>query len=902
MKLTDIISNISKIAQIQQKSELWYEIKKKLITATEVSTIFNCNPFQTINQLYKEKSHPHTKIDKIINERTEWGEFFESIAKKFFVSRNNSVCQLLDLGLAICPLNLKNYLGASPDGLVIFFHNEQFSFWLIEIKCPYQREMTQSIPYNYWLQMQTQLYIWTLLLKEIGLSLEGCIYCENQFEMIEKNQYDKLLIDSNNSIQIGFDELSNRYYKLNQYWEQKVIFDENFYAQKILPEIQLFKDLIDHPISENKNDSNCNKKRKRSSSSDILSCQCLKKRKLHTHSVFSAYLNNSQITTQKQYRNYINHDTILDWLEIYGNRNQLQLEQTQKLNIKNFVYSQYKKLVSHLYHYIKQKCNTKDYIEISNKHPSINDNTSIHFKETINQKGLCYSDFAETINSLNEGIPIIFNGVLYNPERKKLGYYNIILKYQYLSLIFPMAIKKLKEANINFNWNDYTFIQVKYSKLKLCSENLYLLNQGSQKIYKIEQTHLHQVFNYYQKVDLNNSFIIGRKSNYSTKRITYENCNVLNSIGIFDQLSRDVNYINDINAADQWLHELRKNGHSWSIDPPDRYELLPNMKNNQDSPWSQYKKQLAEKNKDLTKLWYLGNAERLRLWESGHLIKKWDQLDINILKYNQHYKNIIGNIIQSNKHGYPINLNKLKQQIQSLRKNIEFFLDFEFVTDLGDDFSQFPESNSSKFIYMIGMIASNSETSKVTYHNYLINRLDKNTEIETMNHWLQEIDKLNNNQNEITIYHWGAAEKFQLRSYISSQNQLCFGKNEKIVKKINLIDLCELFKNCEVSIPGCFNYGLKDIVPVLYQHKWINSIWPNDLTGEDAMIAAIEAEKECQCGHYLKLSDVPLMNDFIQYNYIDCKVLEEIVKSKFININENPSDLSRGPSNDEIQQ
>lgn len=881
---------INKIPQVAQQSDDWHKIKKMLITATEISTILNCNPFQTINELYYQKRHPESSMENA-TESITWGHVYEPIAKKCLQLRSQLIVDIIDLGLAKHPILL--YLGASPDGLLIVNDNGKWRLWLVEIKCLHKREISGEVPYNYWLQMQTQLYVWRPLLEKVGLQLEGCLYCENQFEEISDEEYQNLLKDPENKIQIGSNGRSgvdHRYYKLTKYWEKQIFLENDFYVNKILPEIELFKQFLDNPqkqihITEIPKGSVSGKKRKRSEDeeedTDETSQKSSKKRKLLTNDIFYDYLNDRKIITQKQYRNFTNQEPLLDWLDLYGNVDNSMLDPSPKYDIKSFIYQQYQKLLNLVYDHVKKTAGKQNYIQICENYP-LDDELSHNFtfKANTNTRGLSRLNLNETIESMSKGVPVILNGVLYNPDNNKLGYYNIIIKNSQLASIFPISYKKLRESKLPYNKDAYTFIQVKYSKLKLCAKNTYLLNSGSQKVYKIEQVHLHQVFEYYQKNMIKSpSFIMGRKSTYTTKGVTYNNYNAYNSFGLIDPSKRDKESLEDINAASEWLMKLRSEGKDWIIDPPQKRSLRPNLKNTQDYPWGTYKQYLSTKNKDLTRLWYLGNSEIYRLWESGDDTTCWDELNVDNLKFNQHYKNIISNIIEANKSDKLINIENLKAKLIEIKKPIEFFLDFEFVSDLDDDFEKFPISNSSKYIYMSGYVYVNHQNSEIKYINYMVNRLKKRHEGDMLKTWLTEMDNLNDNQEEINIYHWGSAEKLQLETYLTSQNQLqSDGSNKNILKRLNLIDLCELFKHFEVGIPGCFGYGLKEVLHTFHKKGWVKTIWDNKLTGEDAMIAAIVADKDCEAGHYETLDSVPLMKDFIRYNYVDCKGPHEIVE------------------------
>jgi putative phage-type endonuclease len=914
-QIANILDVLPNIAQIEQRTDDWYEHKKNLISATEVPTILNSNPFQTLNELYYNKCHP----DQVRNKEsrsTQWGTTYEPVAIKCFCDRHENVVDVVDLGLAIHP-GLK-FLGASPDGLIIYQDtNQTRDLWLIEIKCLHSRQITQELPVNYWLQIQTQLYVWKPIFEQHGYNLRGCIYCENEFEEITTEQYQKLagtdaVIGSN-----GLEGADHSYYKLSNYWEQVVYLDENYYTSTVLPEVRKFKDFVDNgrnAITVDQDDdimdidqvmpTSNSRKRRRSGSKqprkrrrsavdeDEDEDAQPSKRARKSSTVYFSYLDSHRsLITQKEHRNFVNKEPLLDWLNTYGDRSTLPLDERYKYDIKSFVFEQYKEFRQKVLQHIIDTVGADQCITVSDQTPQLD---KIKLQSKTNTRSASRTQLDTTISLINQQCPVIINGVLFNPDNNKLGYFDLIIKNSHLCTVFPMTGHKLEQSKIAFNKDDYTFVQIKYSTLRLCAKNTYVLNTGSQRNYKNEQIHLHQVFEYYQP-NTNHSFIMGRKSSYTKAKVHYKNYNAFNSFGVVELEKRDKKVVDGLGTANAWLLDVKKNGEKWSVDPPNKPELYPNLKNTQDYPWRAYKTELAQKNRDLTNLWYVGPAERTRLWSIGvPEDTKWDELDPTLLKYNNHYKSIIRNTIEANKTGIPINLSQLRTELKDIQSPIEFYLDFEFVNDLNDNFARFPQANSLKYIYMIGMVYVNHETREVRYYNYLLGRLDKSMEINMINTWLREMDTLNNHNDSINIYHWGMAEKLQIEDYLISQNlladdidvtQMDINGEESsersierdIVRKLNLIDICELFKNFEVGVPGCFGFGVKEIAKTFHSRGWIRTIWPDNLTGEDAMIAAYDAEKECESGKYSQLKEVPLMVDFVKYNYVDCKVMEEIV-------------------------
>ena len=90
------MNRILNLKQIKQKTNEWYKIRKKIITATDVSTILECNRFETKKQLLEKK----IKNQEIFsNSATEWGNFFEDIAISIYSSINN--VKIIEVGLLI---------------------------------------------------------------------------------------------------------------------------------------------------------------------------------------------------------------------------------------------------------------------------------------------------------------------------------------------------------------------------------------------------------------------------------------------------------------------------------------------------------------------------------------------------------------------------------------------------------------------------------------------------------------------------------------------------------------------------------------------------------------------------------------------------------------------------------
>ena len=181
LNILQSVINISKIKQPEQRSPEWFAIRYKIISASDASSILGKN-IQFISDsersqiLFKNgfKSKKDLIKVKILKEDsftgnvyTEHGVIFEEVASLIYQKRNNT--NVIDFGLVLHPTI--NFLGASPDGITQ-------NGIMLEIKCPYKRNLTNQVPSNYWVQMQLQLEC---------CNLEICHFVEIKVQFYDNN-------------------------------------------------------------------------------------------------------------------------------------------------------------------------------------------------------------------------------------------------------------------------------------------------------------------------------------------------------------------------------------------------------------------------------------------------------------------------------------------------------------------------------------------------------------------------------------------------------------------------------------------------------------------------------------------------------------------------------------------
>jgi putative phage-type endonuclease len=145
-----------------QRSEEWLELRKNVLTASDVPTAIGDNPYQKPFELILKKcgkGEPFTG-----NQFTAHGNKYEDEARIIYEERHNE--KVHEIGLYIHP-TIK-WLGGSPDGITE-------SGKLVEIKCPLSRQIKDEVPIHYMGQVQMCMEI---------LDLESCDFIQYKPEEI----------------------------------------------------------------------------------------------------------------------------------------------------------------------------------------------------------------------------------------------------------------------------------------------------------------------------------------------------------------------------------------------------------------------------------------------------------------------------------------------------------------------------------------------------------------------------------------------------------------------------------------------------------------------------------------------------------------------------------------------
>lgn len=582
--------------------------------------------------------------------------------------------------------------------------------------------------------------------------------------------------------------------------------------------------------------------------------------------------------------NYINDDPLLDWLNMYGqskcfktdeeldydeyvknNSNKLNFDEFKKLNCKfsftKYILEQGIKYEKHIYMLLKEKFGEK-IIDVGN----------FPFEKFEYDKKL-----EKTKELISNCIPIIYQGLVCDPDTKTFGYPDLIVREDYICHFINNGYDC--KTNIYENNYNYYIIDIKYHTLQLKKNSNDIIPDPSQKQY-ISQMYLytkglrHLINPSVIKCDLleHKSYIIGRSWNFDNK-LTGSIC--------FKDYSRILEKVK--NGLD-WLKKLKHEGKYWDPTNPHIYELYPNMKNEKDNNWKKTKQLLSEKIGEFTMIWNCSNSVKY----NSHLnnIYSWKDPRFNIFDYmnKNEISTIIDNIIKINNQSvklYDYNKNVKIKNWKSIdilsfsNKNkiiMEGFIDIENTIDI----RTIDKPKEDGIVYMLGLYYNNniftSRTKKykkdMFHKTFCVKQLNKKQEEELIKDFILFLKSFNC-EKHITwrLYHFSGTEKYTLNKLMNNYNI----SPEEYGITIEWIDLYDILIKYMFVFKNCFDYSIKSINKVLYDLGNVSRNYTYEnlsiKNGLDTIIAVFECDENSK---NITFNKSKLMDSVIYYNSVDC--------------------------------
>ena len=797
---------------IEQRTDKWYKVRSKLITASDCGVLLGYNTLSDPEQIISNK----LGNERFDNVYTRHGRHYEPLAIKLFEEKNKK--KVYEVGLLIHQKH--TFLGASPDGITS-------NHCLIEIKCPYTRQLSGSISLNYYAQVQLQLEV---------ANIDKCYFYECVFKEVESKKLCK-------SEYCGYNEGKKNWWYLAD--DNLIIIDRNRdWFSRNKPIFKKFHDELKFQHKTHKK-KNTGRKRKRLS----IFCGDKKRRKLTKNKM--KWINETKI------RNSIMNNTLVDWLDLYGSSKGFEKQPNNPFTLLKFNKTrQFKtKLIGEI---------EEEYKKYSKRLPYCG-HYSIDLKLMTQQY-------------MEKGIPIIIQGLVTDDDNKLYTVIDLLIRSDWLQKIFDKYKLKFdtKQTLSKFSkkWC-YTVVSLKYKILPFLSNGTELSNDSITRMYKAQLAFQNRVLTKAQFYDCPCAFLVGSGWKITKNGNQIKKYGEWKKLGYINLETYDNKYIDMVDKAIKWYRNVEANGHKWKLYPkPTKTELYPLIfSSNSSGGWANTKKTVANKLKDISLLWQVGPNVRNKAHKKG--IYTWDnpKLTPEILGYKKdsYRANTLQKIIDVNK----MKRTKVlpKKIINNLNdwknsKKVEFYVDFETLNSL---------YGGRPIIYLIGLtiiipsgIAKKYGTNnRKRDYSFVAESLTKVEEYRIIEGWIKQmksvLKKYDLKRSEVNIYVCSKAEE----NFLNSAKKRHKKENSR-KWNIEFTDVMEIVKSEPVVFYGCLSgFGLKAVSSAMYKSGLIPIRYDSKCTsGEVSMASAVKY-------YETKLSEE--IDDIIRYNTLDCQVIYEIL-------------------------
>ena len=587
-------------------------------------------------------------------------------------------------------------------------------------------------------------------------------------------------------------------------------------------------------------------------------------------------------------RNHVNGDPLLDWLELYGDRlNAIPREELDDYNAD----LDFGKFVAERAAEFRAGIRSL----LAERHDVVTIARSRDDARRLDRA-------RETFAAMQRGAPVIQRAVLRDAEHRNYGSPDFLIRSDVLRDLFPQDISEV-EANAaapdleSDSWH-YRVVNVKYMTLELNAAGTELGNSGNA-AHKAELYVLNRMLGRLQGFLPPASYVLGRGWRRTQSGQTYVGDHALERLGPVPQtgaIARGIPIADAVAAALAWLRRVRTEGADWQLLPqPSVSELYPNMTasgggdltvdggsadGESAAQWVGVKKYAAGELKELTQLWQVGVSGRQKAHAQG--IYRWDDprvtpeaVGVGGAKRGAVLERLL--TVNRTNNGPAVLPARIEQDRQEWGEipGVEFYVDFEFCSDLNDDFTNLPVKGGRPIIFMVG--CGHVEDGQWRFKSLATELLTSAEEARIIREWLAHManvrDRLDPGNRQPRVFHWSHAETGAYRNAKERHGRPADWP------ELGWYDFLDKVMRAEpVTVKGALDFGLKSIARAMRRHGLIETEWDdgNPVDGLGAMVGAWRCDDDARrLG--VKMSELSLMKDIAHYNEVDCKAIMEIV-------------------------
>lgn len=570
-------------------------------------------------------------------------------------------------------------------------------------------------------------------------------------------------------------------------------------------------------------------------------------------------------------RNFLLRDPVLDWLNLYGKGNGFVRDDRvdgydERTDFTQFIFGKGHDFEAAVVDHLKTLVDVQ---QVANDHRDVRSPAMVD----------------KTLESMRAGASIIFQAVLHDAESMTFGAPDLLFRSDVLRRLFPDAIEDEESrapASELGSTHHYCVVDVKFTNLSLLKSGE-LGNSGSARAYKAQLFIYNRALGRLQGYLPPKAYLLGRGWKQGSERGS--SCmERLAPVSHASNISKGYSLGEATRDAVDWIRRARTEGDSWVVLPePSINELRPNMSHVQDAPWHSAKRLLGHELEDLTLLWQVGIDKRIAANEAGLL--RWTEegftaADVGVKGAKQ--GPILDALLEINrdKDGPPVQPAHITAAEDEWRDAgaLEFYVDFETVSDLDDDFTNIPEKGGQPLIFMIG--CGHVQDGDWVFRCFTADALTEDAEADIIDAWLGHMHEVKKRLAKVPdaplVFHWSHAEVSTLETAYNSATARHPGKSWSAPNWFDFLK--KVIREEPVVVRGALGFGLKAIAKSMHAQGLIETSWGDGPTdGLGAMVGAWTAAHEAAASGR-KLSEMPLVKEIEDYNEVDCKVMMEIVR------------------------
>ena len=500
-----------------------------------------------------------------------------------------------------------------------------------------------------------------------------------------------------------------------------------------------------------------------------------------------------------------------------------------------------------------------------------------------------------TFAAMAEGVPIIAQGSLRDPQSRTFGAPDLLVRSDVLARLFPGSISTEAAAvaapDLDIGNRHYRVVDIKFSTLHLAAGGE-LGNSGSAPAYKAQVYIYNRALGRLQGYLPPEAFVLGRGWEQKKKGAPPRGTSCMERIAPVanDYASRSGILSVQAGEAVAWMRRLRKEGGDWRALPePSVDELRPSAKEDA-GRWASAVKEIVKQSEDLTQLWWVGvprrrdaNRQGLMRWTDPRVTP--EALGVTGTSTAPNLQALLDVNREPGPDVRPARIAEARAEWVD-EAPVEFYVDFETVSDLDDDFSRIPERGGQPLIFMVG--CGHLEDGDWQFECFIADRLDERSEAKVIDDWFEHMTEVRDRLApgaDPKVIHWSPHETVTLETAFDAavKRHQATGwlhtRKQEAWPHPNWFDyLNKVMKREPVVVRGAHGFGLKAVTNAMHDLGLVETRWDEGpVDGLGAMVGAWNCDREAKrTGGSMR--DLALMKGIERYNEVDCKAMMELIR------------------------